>query len=272
MLSSVLLLAIVTAADPLRLIATFVVISRPKPVQNLLAYLIGCLTLNTLVLLVPLAVLHVTPVFGSFVRDLASSTAAGGAAIQPMPVAMGVISLFIAAGMAVRLRLRVRQEASEPRVSQEAPLHTGGPATAVAVLEAEPSTDSERPSGRAGGLVAAALSRLVGRTRAAWESGSPWVSVLMGMAYSPVQVTIALTIIATSGAGIGAQLGAAIAFVVVILAIVEIILISCVVAPEKTQNALRPLHGWVQARRDQVLAAVFAVVGLSLVATGTGIF
>ena len=75
--------------------------------------------------------------------------------------------------------------------------------------------------------------------------------------YSPPQVTIALTIIAASGAAIGAQLSAAIVFVVVMLAIVEIILVGCLVAPVKTQEVLRPLHDWVQARRRQVLAGVF---------------
>jgi hypothetical protein len=93
----------------------------------------------------------------------------------------------------------------------------------------------------------------------------------MGMSYSPVQVTIALALIATSGAAIGTQLGAAIVFIVVVLAVLEIILVSIVVAPTKTRHVLAPLHDWVQAHRRQVTAAVSAIVGVSLVVTGMGL-
>jgi hypothetical protein len=268
MLSSVLVLAVVTAADPLRLIATFVVISRPRPAQNLLAYLIGCAILNTFVLLIPLLVLHYTDLFSSLLRAVSGSPAAGGSAVQPVPIAMGVLSLVIAAVMMVRLR--VRQDAAAARVHQEAPLRPGGGATAVSVLD----EDSPTPTGftETSAAERSVFRRLALRIHTAWRNGATWVSVLMGLTYSPVQVTIALTIIATSGAGIGTQLGTAIAFLVVILAIVEIILVSCVIAPARTQSLLRPLHAWVEARRPQVLAAAFALVGLSLLATGANVF
>ena len=262
MWSSVLVLALVTAADPLRLFATFLVVSRPRPVPNLLAYLVGCLMLNVFILLIPLIVLHFTPMFRSFLEDLAGPTTAGGSTVQPVPIGIGGLALLIAAVMTVRLR-----------VSQRANLPTRGGDTSTMVLESNTPTASSRPFGRSDDAAAegSAIRRLLGRIYNAWEHGALWVSGLMGMLYSPPQVTIALTIIAASGAAIGAQLSAAIVFVVVMLAIVEIILVSCLVAPVKTQEVLRPLHDWVQARRRQVLAGVFAVIGLSLMATGMGI-
>jgi hypothetical protein len=255
MWNSVLVLALVTAADPLRLIATFVVMSRRRPVQNLLAYLAGCLIINGFILLIPLIVLHFTPPFKSFVQDLAGSTVAGGSTVQPVPIGMGVLTLLIAAVMAVRLRVRQRADAST----------TGYDASNVLVCD-EPLASPPEPTTKE-----SAVRRLLGRVSDAWEKGSLWVSVLMGMAYSPVQVTIALTIIATSGAALGTQLSAAIVFVVAILAIVEIILITCLVAPARTEAVLRSLHDVVQARRLEVVAAVSAIGGLALIVTGVGI-
>jgi hypothetical protein len=55
------------------------------------------------------------------------------------------------------------------------------------------------------------------------------------------------------------------------LAVVEIILVSCLIAPAKTQEVPRPVHDWVRAYRRQVLVAVFAVVGVMQLAMGMGI-
>ncbi|WP_084707478.1 GAP family protein [Mycobacterium celatum] len=41
--------------------------------------------------------------------------------------------------------------------------------------------------------------------------------------------------------------------------------------PAKTQAVLRRLHDWASAHRHQVLIAIFAVVGVSQLAQGTGI-
>jgi hypothetical protein len=87
----------------------------------------------------------------------------------------------------------------------------------------------------------------------------------------PLILFVATTVVA-SGASIGTQVLAAIAFVVVMLAVVEIILVSCLLAPAKTQAVLRPLHDRVRAHRRQVLVAIFAVVGVMQLAMGVGIF
>jgi hypothetical protein len=70
------------------------------------------------------------------------------------------------------------------------------------------------------------------------------------------------------------QLGAtrlAQSFVIVSLAVVEIVLISNLLAPTKTQAALRLVHDWVGGYRTQILAAILTLVGIAFVAHGTGI-
>ena len=55
-----------------------------------------------------------------------------------------------------------------------------------------------------------------------------------------------------------------------ILAVVEIVLVSNLVAPTRTQELLRLLHDWARAYRRQILVAIFTLVGLALVAQGVG--
>jgi hypothetical protein len=57
------------------------------------------------------------------------------------------------------------------------------------------------------------------------------------------------------------------------LAVVEIILVSYLVTPAKTQAVLRALHDRVlQPYRRQILIALFALIGVALVAKGMGSF
>jgi len=67
------------------------------------------------------------------------------------------------------------------------------------------------------------------------------------------------TSIAASGAAIATQLIAAVVFVLVMLAVFELTLVSYLITPEKTQAALRPLHEWALAYRQQVVAGILAV-------------
>lgn len=255
------MLALITVPDPLRLIATFLVISRPRPAQNLFAYWAGAVILNGGVLLVPLIVLYFTPSLRSFVQGLASPTSAGGTTVQPLPFALGVVSLVIAALLAYRIWTR-------RRVSLAA---TSGGATEELINEPAPP-----PASRFDGIEdwategKSVIRRLLGRIYRAWTGGSLWVSLLMGLTYSPVQVSIALTIIAASTATLGTQLLAAIAFVVIMLALVEIILVSYLIAPVRTEAVIRPFHDWAQAHTQQLLAGISAVAGLFLIAQGLG--
>ncbi|GBE68199.1 hypothetical protein MFM001_46610 [Mycobacterium sp. MFM001] len=259
MWGSVLGLALLIALDPIRLGWTLLVISRPRPMQNLVAYWIGGLAVVLLVLLVPMTVLHHTRMFASLAHYLATSPI-----VSHIQLGMGVLALSIAALMTVCLLARQRQPAHLP---------TPGGNTSTLVLDRNTPTVNPPLLGRGQDAATeggSAIRRLVGRARDAWENGSLWVAFVIGFACTPPpdNVLAVLTITVTSGGAIGTQISAAIAFAVGMHAITEIMLVSYLVMPTKTQAVLELLHGWALARRRQLLVAMFAVVGVILVVSG----
>ena len=114
---------------------------------------------------------------------------------------------------------------------------------------------------------------LLGRAQRAWESGALWVAAVIGFwaGPNPSLVLFALTTILASGAAIGTQIGVALVFIVVSLAVVEVVLLCNVVSPVKTQAALRKVHDWVGGYRQQIVVAIMTLVGLAFVAQGTGL-
>jgi hypothetical protein len=261
MWSSVAVLALPIALDPVRLGVNLLLISRPRPAQNLLVYWIGCVSASFVLLLVPLLVLHFTPLFSSFVDDLANPATTASSTVRRVEVFLGVLVLAIAALMAVRFVARRRARDAK---------------TTTAVADSDASSPISRLLKRgqdAPAEGASAMQRLLGRAHRAWESGALWVAFVIGFwaGPNPSLVMFSLATILASGAVIGAQIGAAVVFVVVSLAVVEIVLISNVLAPTKTQAALRRVHDWVGGYRTPILVAILTLVGFAFVAQGTGI-
>jgi hypothetical protein len=83
-------------------------------------------------------------------------------------------------------------------------------------------------------------------------------------------VVFGLATIPTSGAAIGTQIGAATLFVIETLAVVEIVLLSNLVVPTKTEALLRRLHDWARSYRRQILVVMLTFVGIALAAQGMG--
>jgi hypothetical protein len=261
MWGSVLGLGLVLAVDPIRLGWTLLVISRPRPMQNLLAYWVGSLTVALLAVLVPMMVLHHTPMLASVSHYLATSPT-----VRHCQLGMGVLMLAIAAWMTVRSLTRRHQPARLP---------TPAGNTSTLVLDTNTPTEISPLLGRAQGAATeggSVIRRLVGRAHNAWESGSLWVAFVIGFACTPPpdDVLAVLAITATSGAAIGTQISVAIAFALGILAVTEIMLVTYLAMPTRTQAVLQLLHGWSLAHRRQLLVAMFTVVGVLLVATGMG--
>jgi Sap, sulfolipid-1-addressing protein len=252
-------LALLVALDPIRLGLTLLVVSGPRPVQNLVAYWVGAMLMSVPSMLVLMMVLHTTPRFTSFAHDLAASST-----VRHIQIGIGVFSLSIAALMTVRLLAR-----------QRAHLRAQGSTTSTTVLDSDAPAAISRLLGRAqdaatgGGSV---FRRLLGRAYNAWENGSLWFALVIGLGSGPPPLAsiFVLTTIMASGATIGMQVCAAVAWVVGVLAVVEIMLVSHLVTPAKSQAVLRLLHDWALAYRRQILLAMLAVVGVSLVAQGTG--
>ncbi|MGB6206561.1 GAP family protein [Mycobacterium sp.] len=246
MWSSLLVLALPIAFDPVRFGLNLLLVSRPRPAQNLLMYWIGCAFVGLLLLLIPILVLHFTPTFSSFVRDLANPATAVSATVRYIEIAAGVLVLSIAALMAVRFFAR-----------SHAQLPNRGARTSTLVA------DSDEPT---------PISRLLTRANDAWESGASWVALAVGVwaGPNPAMVVFGLTAILTSGAAIGVQAAAAVVFIVETLAVVEIVLLSNLVAPTQTEAILRRLHNWARSYRRQILVVMLTLVGVALVAQGMG--
>jgi len=261
MWSSVAVLALPIALDPVRLGVNLLLISRPRPAQNLLVYWIGCVSASFVLLLVPLLVLHFTPLFSSFAHDLANPATTASSTVRRVEIFLGVLVLAIAALMTVRFVTRRRARDAK---------------TTTAVADSDASSPISRLLKRgqdAPAEGASATQRLLGRAHRAWESGALWVAFVIGFwaGPNPSLVMFSLATILASGAVIGAQIGAAVVFVVVSLAVVEIVLISNLLAPTKTQAALRLVHDWVGGYRTPILVAILTLVGFAFVAQGTGI-
>jgi hypothetical protein len=263
MWGAVLLLGLLEGLDPVRLGLTLLVLSRRRPVQNLLAYGAGSLTACIFTLVIPVMLLHGKPMFRSFGQGLAATSST----VRHIQIGMGVFALSMAALMTVRSLTRRRERAD---------LTTPDGNTSTVVLDSKTPTAISRLLGRTedaptgGGSV---IRRLLGRVHDAWESGSLWVAFVLGNGFSgtpPSVVLFVLAIIVPSGAAIGTQLSAVSVFVVGMLAIVEITLVSYLAMPGKTQAVLQLVHDWAWAHRRQVLVAMCTVGGVTLVARGMG--
>ncbi|MGH3638558.1 MAG: GAP family protein [Mycobacterium sp.] len=284
-------MSLLVALNPVLLGIVLLIISRPRPVQKLLAFWLGALTVNLPLFLAPLALLNLTPGFASFAQAFAApatATATGGSAIRPTPLVIGAIFLLVAAAMTVRLWMRRRSESQEAVASGRrlggrhraqrgrTGVPTTGGATSTLVLESSGPRDESGPLGRVKGMasrVGSEVRRLYGRLLSTWENGSVRVTFVFGMLYLP-SVTLVLlvdTTIVTSGAGIGEQVFAAAAFVVGFLAVLEITWLSYVVAPGKTAAVLRPLHDWAQTYSRQILIAFFTLIAIWQLSRGFSI-
>lgn len=256
-----LALAFMFAVNPVLIAVIVLMISRPRPVQNLLAYWLGSLIVNLVGLLVPLLVLHLTPALSTFSEDMsAPGQNSAGRFIQ---LGMGVLMLAFATFLVVR---SVRDRARVPAAAGD-----------VGVLVLDRDSDAPNavtsPFGNPqdgpaeGGSI---FRRLVRRLQNAWESGALWVAFVFGLGGlpPPMLVFIVVTSIVSSGAAVATQFIAVVVFVIAMFAVVELTLVSYLIAPAKTLAVLRPLHDWALAHRRQVLITIFAVVGLISVVNG----
>lgn len=269
--SSVLVVTLLSALNPVRLALTLLVISRPRPVQNLLAFWAGCLTGAIPAVVIPLTLAHVASM-----SDSVGQHAAASSTVRHVQIAMGVLALTMAAVITVRSLTRRRRSAISParKATDRRQRQEGiGP---TLVLDPEPPNAFERLLGRAqeapteGGST---FRRLLHHLHRAWENGALWVTYVIGVGFGGPQPDVSLfviTIIVASGATVGTQFIAAAGFVVGTMAVIEVILLSYLVTPAKTQAVLRVLHNWVSAHRRKILVSIFAVVGAALVTQGMG--
>ncbi|BBZ44498.1 hypothetical protein MPRM_17790 [Mycobacterium parmense] len=236
--------------DPLRLGLILLLITRARPVQSLFAYWVGAMTASVPYMLVPLMVLHAIPSFRSFADRYANPATLNNPTVGHIQMGIGALALSIAAVMGVRFRAHQRASLAI----------AGAPAS---TLPPDGDQDVTKKS-------AAPKGRLRARIHTAWENGSTWPAFMFGAMSGPPPVTalLVLTTVMASGAAIGTQISLALAWVVGMFAVVEIILISHLVAPVRTQAALQLLHDWILAHKRQVLIAMIVVAGVAMLALG----
>jgi hypothetical protein len=264
MWGSLVVLALLTTINPVRIGIILLVITRPRPMQNLLAYWVGAMIVGLTTLIVPLIVLYATPSSASFLEDFAHPTANPTA--QRVAIGVGVLLFSIGALIAVRSVRRpsvARHSAPGPSGNTTLVLDSAAPSIITRLLH---------PSGDVATKGGSPIRRLLSRIRTAWKNGSPWIAFGIGILILPPLdgVLFALAIIVASGAALGVQIVTVTAYMIGVLLIEEVILVSNVVAPAKTQAALRRLHDWARVHHQKFLAAILAVVGLSLVLRGVG--
>jgi hypothetical protein len=177
--------------------------------------------------------------------SMAGSVVASSTGRQ-VQIAFGVLALLIAALIAVGFSVPKQARAPMP----------GGEPSALLL----PST-------------ATAFSRLLARTKDGLGARFPWVALMAGLSSAgppPIEYMVALTAILASGAAIGTQLSAVVAFMVVMLAMVEIPLVSYLAKPAKTEAVVLLMRDWLRARSRQILAVGVAVIGVVLLSSAMG--
>jgi hypothetical protein len=239
---TVLLLALMTSTDPIRLAITALLVARPRPLLNLFAFWLGVMAAGTaagIALLfslrdfLPVAVHNVTSTAASLTRG-------------PVRMTIGVFALMVAARIARKLF-----------VQRSAPL----PVPVMA--PADPLAMVKLP-------IPAVFPRLLAVVRDTIERGHPGVAFVVGLgsATPPVEFLIALAAILASGAAAGSQMCAVVMFTVVVLIIVEIPLVSFLATPAKTQAMMQHLHNWLRAQRNLISVFTIGSAGVMLIVSG----
>lgn len=233
MLGTVLVFALLAATDPIRIGIAVLLISRPRPLLNLLAFWAGGMVTGVgLAVGVLLVLRNVVPMISQEVAATAASPA-----VRHIQLAMGVIAIVAAVVIASGVRVGQRMRPPTP---------VGPPS---------------QPH---------ALARMSTRLSRALEGGSPTIAFAVGLvsATPPVECLIVLAAITASGAAIGAQIAAAVLFTVLTFAIVEIPLVGFLIAPTTTFTVVLRVQQWTQARRRRILAVLMGLSGAFLMSAG----
>jgi Sap, sulfolipid-1-addressing protein len=250
-MGTMLTLALAMATDPVRLGVTLLLISRPRPILNLLVYWVGAMIVG-----VGSAVVVLTMMRG-FAPALLQSLSALVAtpAIRHAQVVAGALALLGAMLILTGLPTRQRLGLQEP-VPVEVPVPVGSPGEQATLVQPAPATG---------------VALLLGRARSALKGESLWVALAAGLGTgpAPLEYLVALVAILASGNDIGRQIGSAVLFNIVMLAVCELTLASYLAMPAKTQALIGFLNGWVGAHRRRILSVIVGTAGVCLMVVGS---
>lgn len=240
-MGTVVMVALLASIDPVRLGIAALLISRPRPMRNLIAYWLGAMTTGVTALVGLLILLdHVAPALMPTVSAALTSHTA-----RRVQTGLGLFLIPLAVMIALGISLK----------RQQVPVLVGDP-----LIEMPPQREPKL------------LARLYGRALGVLEGGSEWVAFAFGLANGPPAEAypLLLAVIAAAGTSVGERLSASVVFMVGLLAVIEIPLISCLAAPARTQLMMTYLHEWCGTRRRRIFAGMLGIVGVMLVAGGLG--
>lgn len=255
-MGAVLVLAMAMAIDPVRLGVTLLLISRPRPILNLLVYWVGAMFVGVSSAVVVLTMMRdFAPALLQSLSNLVATQT-----VRHAQVVAGVLALLVAALITTGLPARQRFALQVP-VPVSMPIEVPVPMG----IAGDPSSLLLQTSAPTG------ISLLLGRARGALKGQSLWVALAAGMGTgpAPLEYLVALVAILASGGEIGRQISAAVIFNIVMLAICETTLVSYLAMPTKTQAIIGLLNGWVGTHRRRILSLIVGVAGLCLVAAGS---
>ncbi|MDY6811679.1 MAG: GAP family protein [Actinomycetota bacterium] len=250
MWGAVVILAVIAILDPVRVGITAILMSRSRPMANLLVYWLGLMATGIGVAVFVLLVLpqHVLP----FTEALRSAT--HHPVVAPTQIAFGLLAVPVAAVIAKRAWAR--------RVEPAALVGAGAP-TPSALIDAAPGLDeAPRPTG---------ISRLSWPALLNGARGnSLGVAFAAGLfsATPPLEYCLVLLAILASGAALGTQISAVFVFALIAFAVAEIPLVSYLVAPSKTLFVVERLQLWMREFRGRIWAVAFAVFGALMMFQG----
>lgn len=233
MWATVLVMAFAVIFEPIRIGLAVLMLNRPRPLLQLLAFLSGGFTMGMGVGLVVLFVLRSTPL------------ASGRFTVPSVQITVGLVALVIALVLASNL--------SMPKLRRRSAAVSTGQTTATPGMnQAETRTTT------------------FARLRRALQGDSLWVAWVSGLgtALPSANFMGAMAVILASGESPVVQAQALLLFNVVAFTLVELPLIGYIAAPKKTQILLSALHTWVQDRRRRDMAVIVAVGGCLILAMG----
>ncbi len=237
MWSVVLWFAFITSMEPVRIGIAALLVSRSRPMLNLLVFWLGLMTAGLGVALAALFLLRDLPVI-QVMRSAGTYMT-----VPPIQIILGVLALTAAAMLVLR-----------PATGEAAPAAIPGGPPAVVLQPKIPTL----------------LSRLTWPAVLKGESlGTAFVAGL-GTATPPVEYGGAIIAISASQAGVGTQMSAALIFILASYAIAEIPLVSYLISPAKTCAVLMRLTDWLGAHRRPILVSVFCLLGVLMVVRGVG--
>jgi Sap, sulfolipid-1-addressing protein len=245
MWTTVVSIGLIMATDPIRLGLALVLVTRGRPVLNLLAFWLGGIVAGVILATAVLVL----------ARDMALPVIqAGVSAITEVRSSVAILTggrLQITLGIVVLLSVVVLE--ARRRARERTPVGVGvGDASGVALQQRPPSLIA-RMGARAHGML----------TQDAARYGIVLPAFVVGLASSapPIETVASLTIIMASGATIGTQFSAFMVFIVLVLTVIEIPLVGYLAMPQKTEALMMQLQDWLRTYGWKLTQGLFVVMG-----------